>query len=247
MGERRLPGEHEEEDATERVDIGARVERTLAAALLGRHIGGRADDVPGAGDPGLAVHELADAEVEQLGALAARHRGVGDQEDVLRLEVAVQDVTGVRGAERRRQLPRQVQRLIDRHGAGARDALIEALTFEVLHHQVGAAIDVIAEVEDLDDARILDRRRGLGLVEKTLERLRPRRGGGAREQLDGDAATQHAVLGEVHHAHAALSEDALELVTADVLEHDRFRCIGRAGAPRHTRSTLARHLLLVRT
>ena len=46
------------------------------------------------------VGELRDAEVEELGALTERRVRIGDQEDVVGLEVAVNDALGVRGGQR---------------------------------------------------------------------------------------------------------------------------------------------------
>ena len=57
------------EDATERVEVAALVDPTLAAALLRAHVLGRAKDLPGLRDGGLCVEVLGDAKVEHLDAV----------------------------------------------------------------------------------------------------------------------------------------------------------------------------------
>jgi hypothetical protein len=97
----------------------------LAAHLLGGHVPHGAEDHSRAGVDALGegargahglgvqagVGELGQAEVEQL------HHPVAGQEDVLRLEVAVDDAPLVGGGEAVRDLGRQLDRLA--HGQGA--------------------------------------------------------------------------------------------------------------------------------
>ena len=78
----------------QRVDVGLGARRA-ALGLLGGHVGERADDVAGRGQ-GRRVGEAGDAEVHQLGARLAV---LGD-EDVLRLDVAVDDAARVGVVER---------------------------------------------------------------------------------------------------------------------------------------------------
>jgi hypothetical protein len=82
---------------------------------------------------------------------------------------------------------------------------VEGLALEELHDDVGAAVGVVAEVEDLHDAGIGDRGRGAGLVEEPLDDVlvgRQRR----LQHLDRGAASEQRVLGQVDRAHAALPE-----------------------------------------
>ena len=68
----RAPGDQLEERCSQRVDIGSRIDRALAAGLLGRHVGGGADDGAGAREPHVFFE--GNAEVDQLGE---RPLGVG--------------------------------------------------------------------------------------------------------------------------------------------------------------------------
>ena len=103
--ERRLPGQALVEDAAERVDVGALVER-VAGDLLGRDVLERADDLARDRDARERAGALGEPEVAEVAVLASG--GLGD-EDVRGLDVAVD-----RGPSRaRRRGPR-------RSGRGAR-------------------------------------------------------------------------------------------------------------------------------
>jgi hypothetical protein len=204
--ERRLAGEQHVHHAAHRVDIRAQVDLAGTTALLGRHERRRAHD--GRGQRLLrrvAAVELRDTEIEELGPLAAHHLGIADEEDVLGLEIAVDDAAHVRRVQRARDRPHDAQRVADLEYSEARQPPIERLTLEELHHDVRALVDVIAEVEDLDDARIGDRRRGAGLVEEPGYDL-----GLAREalveHLDRRTPPQHRVFREPHRPHPAFTD-----------------------------------------
>ncbi len=90
------------------VEIAARVDR-IAAPLLGRHVVGRAADDAGARDVGRPVTSafiFAQAEVDDLHEVAAGPHRLED--DVLRLEIAVDDAEVVRLGERREHLAEHV-------------------------------------------------------------------------------------------------------------------------------------------
>ena len=96
--ERDLAGEHLVEDDPERVDVGLRGD-LVAERLLGRDVVGRAEHAAGGGQA-LRLERAGDAEVGDLGAAL-----VVDQ-DVLRLDVAVDEAVLVRALERPADLDR---------------------------------------------------------------------------------------------------------------------------------------------
>jgi hypothetical protein len=85
------------------------------------------------------------------------------------------------------------------------ELLREVVAVEVLHHQEEAAVGELAGVEDLDDVGVADRGgdAGLGLEAAGDEAVA---GPLAVQDLDGDAAADRQVLGEVDGAHAAGAE-----------------------------------------
>ena len=109
-GECRPAREHLEEDRAGREQIGARVDR-LARDLLGRHVARRAHHLPGARELGGRARATSrraragrQAEVEQLHA-------VRREEDVRRLEVAVDDAARVQRGERGQHAERRSARV----------------------------------------------------------------------------------------------------------------------------------------
>ena len=84
--------------------------------------------------------ELGQAEVQHL------HDAVRPEHHVLRLDVAMDDPGGVRGAQRGRDLNGDVERLTQRE-AGRGEPLPEGLPLDVLHR------DVVLAVARLDRAR----------------------------------------------------------------------------------------------
>ena len=86
-------GEELVEHDAERVDVGGR-RRLLAAGLLRRQVGGRADDRADLGDPGLLAGPR-DAEVGDLHRHVAAPGGPADDHQVPGLDVAVDDPVAV--------------------------------------------------------------------------------------------------------------------------------------------------------
>jgi hypothetical protein len=144
--EREVSGEHLEEHAAERPDVGALVHR-LAACLLRAHVGGGAEDRAASGERGRGqrrrlrlarrrrglVEGLRKPEVENL------QRPVGPQLDVRRLQVAVHDPALVGGLECEGDLRAEPERFVERQPA-ARDALRERRPFDDLEHESGPAV-----------------------------------------------------------------------------------------------------------
>ena len=169
-----------------------------AAALLGRHVKRRPQQHPGAGAHGLGPlaqrrvrRQLGDAEVEDPHPLAPRVLRVRHQEDVVGLEVAVDDPLAVRGPHPGRELPADLHRRLRRQPLDPSKARRQALALEEVHDQVGGTVGQLTEVEDLDQGRVPQIGRGLGLVEKSCHQVRLLRVLG-QQHLDGDPAPQLA-------------------------------------------------------
>ena len=155
-----------EEDRAERPDVRAEVDVLQAAHLLGRHVERRAHHRVGRGQVRrVLVDGLRDAEVEDLHARRAVGR-LGDEE-VLRLEVAMDDAELVRLADRLARLEEVVDGLVDRQRAPRAEDLREVAAGEVLHHDVRRAVRERADLEDADDVLALNRCGGAGLADET--------------------------------------------------------------------------------
>ncbi len=85
--ERPLAGDTLEDQAPEREDVRARVDRVLSGGLLGRHVRRGPDEQPGRGQREIGLDEPRDAKVEQ-GELLQLAR---TQEDVAGLQITVND------------------------------------------------------------------------------------------------------------------------------------------------------------
>jgi len=139
------------------------------------------------------------------------------QEDVARLEVAVQDaalVGVVDGVGERGQEPGGFSRR--RPAVGSRQPMRQAATLDELHAQVRMA-GVGADLVDGQDVGVVEVGGGLGLGAEALQvgRGRPRAG---QQHLEGDDATQAFLPRLVDDAHAAARDLVEHLVIAEVAE-----------------------------
>src|SRR5678815_365117 len=177
-------------------------------------MGARAERAGGGAARNLSrrLRKLRETEVENLRAVL-----VAD-EDVRRLDVAMDDALGMGGVERIGQLDGNVEQVCDFQRSPV-DPIAKALALERLHHDVRSAF-VVADVEDGADARMTQRARGSSLDAESLEclmaRCRLR-----RKELESDLPAQPFVFGEIHHSHSARTEGT---------EHP----VMRNGAPDHS-------------
>ncbi len=116
-GEGRLAREHLEQARPQGVDVGADVDRALAPRLLRGHVGGRAERGSGAREPRLGVGGAREPEVAELGH-PARGR-VGGEQDVRRLDVAVDEPRDRDRLQPARAVAGQRHRLLDPQAAAA--------------------------------------------------------------------------------------------------------------------------------
>ena len=130
-GERRLAGQHLVGHAPERVDIGARRDLPLAHRLLGTHVVRGAEGHAGLGHPGAAglAGRQRDTEV-------GHQRATVVQQDVLRLDVAVDHPVAVGVVERAGDLGRDPDGIVDRELLLAAQPVAQRFAFHERHHIV---------------------------------------------------------------------------------------------------------------
>jgi hypothetical protein len=131
------------------------------------------------------------------------------QQDVLRLDVAVDHAVAVRVIQRIGHLGRDLDRFLDAELLLAVELGAEGFPFDVRHDVVQEALGR-AGIEEWEDVRVLERGGGLDLLD---EPLGAEHGGELGFQdLDGDLAVVLQVLCEVDRGHAARAELALDAV-----------------------------------
>jgi hypothetical protein len=207
------------EQAAERVEVAAAVDLP-ALDLLGRDVVDRPDHVARLRDLGaVALQALRESEICQKCAAAL-------DQDVRRLDVAVDQPERVGGVERRGDLAARVDRPVGPQAALLAQHGGEVRALDVLHREVEQPVD-LAGVVDRDDVRVLERRGDPRLALEALAealRLGVFRG----DDLDRGAAPEVQVLGPVDDAHAAAPEAGLDPVAGDGLTDARV-----SGGVRH--------------
>jgi hypothetical protein len=177
--------------------------------LLGGHVRGRAEGHRGRGEVDVVLAAFGDAEVDNL-----RH-GLGvavfeGEEDVVGLDVPVDDAALVGEGQGAQDGVDDGEEARDGELSLALEQGVHRLAAEVLHHDEGA-VAVEAVVGKLHDVAVLKLRGGFGLLEEA--RGEHRVGGDlGLEDLDRDDAAEELVAGLEDGAHAALAEEAHDLV-----------------------------------
>ena len=225
--ERALGGERLVEALPERVDVDRARVRPLAAEDLRRQVR-KGPHVSGGGEraPGLSHR---DAEVHEL------HSATAAQDDVGRLDVAVEDPRGVRVLEGGGERRECGQRLREGERAPLQTRL-ERLAMRQLHGQVGQPPHgVLADGHHAHDGGMAERAQRLRLAHEPRARLRV---GVGLEHLERGhhAVTEHRV-DAVDGAHAALSEAVVDHPVADPVAGAQH---GRGWTPSGGASTAAR-------
>ena len=200
--ERRLAGKELVRHDPEGIDVGPVVRRVADVGLLGRHVGGRADEQPGRGEvrARLGLDRLGDAEVREEELVPA-------EEDVLGLHVTVHDAGAVGVPERAGDLLQDAHRLGHRQRPVATEPVAQGLALDVRHgepQQPRAGARVIHR----EDVRMLQ---SGGHADLALEPLGTERGGHLGvEHLDRHRPVVLAVPGEIDRRHAAAAEHAVD-------------------------------------
>jgi hypothetical protein len=178
----------------------------------------------------IGVPQLDQAEVDQY--RPAHGRAVGQQDDVIGLDVAVNDLALVAVLQSLQQLPAQTRGVGRGQRPIARHVLGQVLPLHQVHHQESQAV-LLEEVGHGDDAGVVQpgQHRRLAaelLVELArLVRVQPRL---RRQRLDGHIEAEPVVEGAIDRPHAAAAE-----VVADGIAplQDLARCQHDPHAPRN--------------
>ena len=201
LGVRRLSGQRLEQQAAERVDVGARVD-ALVDDLLGRHVLGARDDGPRTCQVAFRVGLLCEPEVAEVHVVAAR------EEDVGRLDIAMHQAAGVGGVERGADLVDDTRRSARFEVALRGDQGPEVRALDEPHHDEEHAV-LVAGLEDGNDVLVVDRSREPGLAAEALAKARVARMLRANE-LEGHHALERELLGPVDDTHLSAADDALD-------------------------------------
>jgi len=200
------PGEALIEDATEREHVRARVYHGASERLFGRHEVKASDDHAGARERECLGGAARDAEVEHL------YTGVPRHDQVLRLDVAVHDAEGVRGAECFCDLATDLDDITHRQRP-ERDEPSEGLAVQPLHRQVPAPFTEGSVRDVLDDPGMLQRLEEARLAVEAVLRV-PRRG---VQHLHGNDRAAGFVNGAIHASHPPDARFAVEYEPVDAV------------------------------
>src|SRR5262249_53073868 len=151
--------------------VGALIDGSLAARLLGRHVRGRPEYGAGERRGFVAIGglELRHAEVEHLdeiGAVLAPAR-----KQILRLEIAMDDAGGVCGLNSTRRLPYEVGCALERKRPAPLEERLDALADEVLEDDEGCAVRRDAEIDRCGEVLAFERSGCLGFALEAREAL----------------------------------------------------------------------------
>ena len=134
------------------------------------------------------------------------------------------EARGVRGRQRGRDLHAQAHHLLDPRPF--RGEVAQGTAPDHFHHD-GLAIAALEDLEDCDDARMVEGGEQLRLAAEALERLRVVRNL-VRQELQRDAAPEPRVLRRVNHAHSACAQTLDDAVLGEgAADHEPS---GMAGA-----------------
>ena len=208
---RPLAREQFEQHDAERIDVRRGAHR-IAAQLLRRGVRRRQWTVLRVDGLRRAavriVEEFGDAEIEQL------RFAVGGDQNVRRLDVAMDDELAVRELHRRADIAEQRDAFFDAQLA-LRGVAQQRFAVDVFHREVRTSIVGDAAVEQARDVRMFETREDLPLAQETrLHRIGIH---AALDDLQRGALLELSVgaFGEQHHAHAAAAEFAQHAPRAD--------------------------------
>ena len=165
------------------------------------------------GAAGVArIGELGQAKVENFGGTTI------DEENVCRLDIAMDNAFGVGRFEAVGDLDAEVEKFGDGDGL-AGDAALERLTFEELDGDERAAFE-FADIVNGADVRMIERRGGAGFAAEPFDGLGILRDV-VGEEFQGDVATEAGVFGFVDDTHSTATEFFQYAVVRDAATKNR--------------------------
>ena len=212
-----MPREHLVQYHAERIDITAGIDIAVAQlGLLGAHVGRRADELFHAGEEGVfgqaALSRFGDAEIDHL---RRRHTVVQGDENIRRLEVAVNDSFLMRMLHGKAHAGEKFEPR--RHGQAVLvTEFRDGRAIHEFHDEVGPAGIGRASVKHAGDVRMIHHREGLTFRFETRDDL-------ARVHAGFDYLERHVtahgdfLLSEVNDAAATIADFAEDRVTADLV------------------------------
>ncbi len=209
--ERRHARDQLVEHDAQAVDVGAPVERA-PLGLLGGDVGRGAADHAGTGEAHLVLLH-GETEVDHVGVEAAGL--LACQQDVPRLQVAVDQPRPVGGVNGPRHVPQEPDLVLQRQLLGQ---LPQAAAVDELHGDVGAPLD-LADLVDLADVRVVHPRLGPGLAQEALGLRSPV----PVEELERHPAAERGVERLADGAHAARAEEVIDPVACPAFEKAQLR------------------------
>ena len=234
-GVRHLAGDHLEEEDAGCVDVGPAI-GLAPLDLLRRQVGDRADDHPLRDALAVRLDRSREAEVGDLHATVIR------DQDVLRLDVAVDEAGGMRGRQRLEHGIEEDERLRGGQRPVLPEDVAQGAARHVLHRQVDQPV-VLALVVHRDDVAVGQPGGRLGLpLEPRDEGLVVREVG--MHDLEGDDPVEPQVERLVDRRHAAAGKQGEHPITAVDGRADE-RVLTRRLHPRESR--LARLAVSVAT
>jgi hypothetical protein len=230
-GKRWLTGQHLEQHAGQRILIAATIDFLVAARLLGAHVSRRADrETRQRARLGRSFFDRArDAEVghQRLAFL---------QQDVLRLDIAMQDVAPVGVIERRRHGPGDRHRLVDVEALDVAQPFAQRGACDIRHDVVEQWRCVVAGanltgIVQRQDVRVRQTGGDANFLQETQRRILA--ADDTRiEDLDGDRPCMAQVAGAVHDRHAAVADLLLDRIARAERRPDALLQIGHRSTSR---------------
>ena len=203
----RLPCEHRQERATDGMDVGGRADgpqEGIEAGLLRRHVARCAHHGRDLREMAGGIVGAGKAEVDELRRAGIGGGGASGEENILRLDVAVDDAEEMKGFERPGEIAADPGGLSGRERAPL-DPAPEGLPCHPLHDEIGEPVGG-AGGEDADD---------VGMIEAGQQERFPFGSGvvfgseapGTGQHLRGHASIERGVTGLVDDSHAAAGHE----------------------------------------